>query len=324
MTQDTSLDFRLVKRVCQLQQALDQAMTSLHELRSRVASQDLVESQLAKTENFANAQQKAIAVLQAKLTQKHQWQTRMLHEFAAAIDSLLERQHIALSRLQILLQHSDVEIQNYFMQRHRGQTQSFGQMQLPAHQSRLALESEVQVARMLIVNLGTQLKTTGQLLQVLEQSATQHQLYLTRMEASLQPLDLVTGESEESQSNLCPDVVGQGLQAAEDRFGEGVEEKRDHAIAARPLRETEDTVSDALSLDASPQVMVFELYHELKTTQLKMEVIEAELAERIRQHSQLHQRCQQLSAERDYYKAQMEALQQQVTQLKLWRDRQRG
>jgi hypothetical protein len=37
MFQETSLDFKLVQRICLLQQALDQAMDSLDDLQKRVA-----------------------------------------------------------------------------------------------------------------------------------------------------------------------------------------------------------------------------------------------------------------------------------------------
>ncbi|NJO11770.1 MAG: hypothetical protein HC873_21480, partial [Leptolyngbyaceae cyanobacterium SL_1_1] len=50
----------MVQRICDLQQALDQALDSLENLQIRVATQHLVESQLIKTEHFANAQQQVI------------------------------------------------------------------------------------------------------------------------------------------------------------------------------------------------------------------------------------------------------------------------
>ncbi|MEO1347904.1 MAG: hypothetical protein AAFW84_03770 [Cyanobacteria bacterium J06635_15] len=301
MTQEASLDFRLVKRICHLQQALDQAMYSLAELRLRVQSQQFVESQLAKTENFANAQQKAIALLQHQLTQKHHWQTRMLHEFAAAIDSVLDRQYRSLTRLKILLQRSEIDIQNYLLQL---QQRCGGErhMAQPSHQPRVDLEAEVYAARMLTVNLGTQLNSICQSVQDIEQTVTQHQLHLTRMEASLQPLNLTLEASSSNNVSLAD------INEADQSW-----HPSDQTSLGRNCDDVDDT--EALALASSPQAIMFELFHEVKTTQLKVDVLEAELTEQLRQHSHLRQRCQTLAAERDYYKQQMLNFQQQLIAL---------
>lgn len=303
MTQEASLDFRLVKRICQLQQALDQAMDSLTELRSRVQSQQFVESQLAKTENFANAQQKAITLLQHQLTQKHHWQTRMLHEFAASIDGVLDHQYRALSRLKILLQRSEIDIQNYLMQLQQ-RCGNNGHMAQPAYQSRIDLEAEVYAARMLTVNLGTQLNSICQSVQDIEKTVTQHQLYLTRMEASLQPLDLALGSD-------CPDIL-----MLHDSIHAVGQSQPLHLSTEAGLADGVVDETEGLVLASSPQAIMFELFHEVKTTQLKVDALEAELTDQLRQQSHLRQRCQTLAAERDHYKQRMLELQQQLADLK--------
>lgn len=57
-------------RIFHLEQALDQALACLNDLRSRLRDQDLLESQLIKTEEFSSAQQQAIASLKEQLQRR--------------------------------------------------------------------------------------------------------------------------------------------------------------------------------------------------------------------------------------------------------------
>jgi uncharacterized coiled-coil protein SlyX len=59
-------------RICQLEQALDESLAAFGELRLRVADQQLLESQLAATEEIANIQQQAIAQLKRQLAEQAQ------------------------------------------------------------------------------------------------------------------------------------------------------------------------------------------------------------------------------------------------------------
>lgn len=64
------LDEDRVARIYHLEQALDQALLCIEELRVKVRDQGILESQLAMTEEFASIQQKAIARLQMQLQQQ--------------------------------------------------------------------------------------------------------------------------------------------------------------------------------------------------------------------------------------------------------------
>lgn len=64
------LDEDRVARIYHLEQALDQALLCIQELRVKVRDQGILESQLAMTEEFASIQQKAIARLQMQLQQQ--------------------------------------------------------------------------------------------------------------------------------------------------------------------------------------------------------------------------------------------------------------
>jgi chromosome segregation ATPase len=70
-----SLPFLLQKqteRIQDLEKALDQSLVSLEELRVQLVDQQLLEHQLAATEEIANIQQRAITQLRQQLVQQHQ------------------------------------------------------------------------------------------------------------------------------------------------------------------------------------------------------------------------------------------------------------
>lgn len=59
-----------LERIGQLEQALEQSLTSLNELKQKLKDQHLIETQLAATEEIANLQQKAITQLKQQLAQQ--------------------------------------------------------------------------------------------------------------------------------------------------------------------------------------------------------------------------------------------------------------
>ncbi|NJO51119.1 MAG: hypothetical protein HC840_18615 [Leptolyngbyaceae cyanobacterium RM2_2_4] len=59
--QSQSLEQQRVTRIYHLEQALDQALACLSDLRMQLQNQEILEAQLATTEEFAYVQQQAIA-----------------------------------------------------------------------------------------------------------------------------------------------------------------------------------------------------------------------------------------------------------------------
>ena len=206
MSQEGSLDFRLVKRICQLQEALDQALDSLDELKLRVQDQHLLESQLAKTEKFSNVQQQLINHFKQQLAQKNHWQHQVLQELMAHLTDLIERQQIELERLHVRIQQGQTEIQNYLV-RLKNHCQGSQTTPYSPQQERMELESEVMVARALTVSLGAQLKTAQQHIQALDIVLNQHQISLAKLEASVEQLEPLSDEFQIiSQPNLIPAI----------------------------------------------------------------------------------------------------------------------
>lgn len=70
LTQAMSLIQHQTERISQLEQALDQTLLHLQELRSQLVQQEWLEERLADTEEFANVQQQAILHLKQQILNK--------------------------------------------------------------------------------------------------------------------------------------------------------------------------------------------------------------------------------------------------------------
>ena len=78
----SDLDDTLQRRIKQLESALKQCQTYINELKSLLSDQELLESQLASTEEYAHIQQKAIAALREQLLhqQSHEKEVEILRD----------------------------------------------------------------------------------------------------------------------------------------------------------------------------------------------------------------------------------------------------
>jgi uncharacterized protein (DUF3084 family) len=72
LTQLQTLEQHHQERIQQLEQALDQSLTTLTELQQQVQDQEFLETQLASTEAFSHMQRQAIATLNQRLNQVQQ------------------------------------------------------------------------------------------------------------------------------------------------------------------------------------------------------------------------------------------------------------
>jgi hypothetical protein len=194
MFQETSLDFKLVQRICLLQQALDQAMDSLDDLQQRVASHQMLESQLAQTEEYANVQQKIIVNLQQQLGAKTQWQQEVLDRLLTGIKNLINDQQIELERLRVRVQQSQAEVQDYLvrLKNHYQHLPTY-----PQPTTDFELTTEVMVVRAMTVSLSSQLQAAQQHIGQLDRTLTRHQVTFAQMQAQVKA---VNGYSEPSSS----------------------------------------------------------------------------------------------------------------------------
>jgi chromosome segregation ATPase len=178
MPQDGSLDFKLVQRICLLQQALDQALDTLDELKLRVEDHQLLESQLAQTEEYSNAQQKIITNLKAQLDEKSEWQNHILQKLLLGVQHMINQQQLELERLRVRIQQSQTEVQDYLV-RIKNYYQSAPSDRL--FEQDLELTSEVMVVRALTVSLSSQLQAAQQHIRELDTSLTRHQVNFARL-----------------------------------------------------------------------------------------------------------------------------------------------
>jgi chromosome segregation ATPase len=270
MIQDGSLDFKLVQRVCLLQQALDQALGSLEELRAQVQDRQWLESQLAQTEKYANVQQKAIAYLKTQLTQASDTQRQLLQAVLTCLEDLINSQQATVTRLQVQIQQGETELQTYLRQvkPHRP---SFHATAPEPPNSLLELEMEVMVARSVAVNLSSQLQAVRHSLQTLATTLSYHHTSVAQLTTAIR--------------SMLADLV----------------EPSDSAI---PL-----LVCHSATLDF-PGSELDALRHTLRMQQVQIQELETALRDHLGQQTHLAHRCQSLAAERDHYRRQLEQLQQ--------------
>jgi hypothetical protein len=283
MLQETSLDFKLVQRICLLQQALDQAMDSLADLQKRVENHQMLESHLAQTEEYSNAQQKIILNLQQQLSAKTQWERQVLERVVNQIKGIIDDQQIELERLRARIHQSQAEVQTYLVRL----TDS---SQADAHQGLLSLDvdmtSEIMLARNLTVSLCSQLQSARQHIHELDRALTRQQVTFARIQAQV----LAFSQTD----RRCPSIPSEaGLKANE-------------SCDCKDLNLSELAgLDDVIALQA-----VVDAQHQ-KITELS-----SELNKQFQEQTQLKQRGQILAAERDCYKQQALDLQQENERLR--------
>jgi chromosome segregation ATPase len=173
-----SLDEERVNRIYHLEQALDQAIQCISELKAQVQDQQVLESQLANTEEFAYVQQQAIARLKLQIAEQGQaleaqiletqQRDQAVEELLVSVEVITQTQQRELERLRLKLMEDQREAQ--------GQRARLGiqlqdvQTQLESRQLRVSdLEAETLAGRALSSSLQVQLESARE--QIRELSA---------------------------------------------------------------------------------------------------------------------------------------------------------
>ena len=279
MFQESSLDFKLVQRVCLLQQALDQARESLEDMQEQVANHQMLQAHLAQTEEYSNVQQKIIVNLKQQLEAKDEWQYQVLEQLLAGVKGLVADQQLELERLRVRIYQGQAEVQDYLVRlKNHYQNLALGH----APEQDMDLNSEVMIARSLTVSLSSQLQAAQQHIQHLDNTLTRHQVTLARMQA------YVNG------------AVNGAIQ------GVGGPMEPNQAIALSPAAQALD--DDPVALKAI-----------IEAQRQKIAELSSELGHQFQQQTNLKYRCQAIAAERDGLKQRAvalslenEALQEQI------------
>jgi DNA repair exonuclease SbcCD ATPase subunit len=282
MQQSHSLDFKLVQRVCLLQQALDQALESLDELTAQVQDKYWIETQLASTEKYANVQQQAINHLKQQLTQFTEIQDHLLGVMGFRLNELIDQQQQGFDQLNLQFQQSHTELQTYLQYlTQQQQTGSLAAQDTSAHYR--ALEEEVMVARSMAVHLSQYLGLAKQHLGQLNAELANHHLNLGQIIQTIQAMIAELGKFDQhattraAPSSTSPPAVAQ------------VTEARSPVALHTP--ETPDVAT--LQATVRRQAARIRELHET-------------LAAHVDQETRLRQQCQKVAAERDYYCRQLQ------------------
>ncbi len=184
------------RRICDLEQALDQSIASLAELRSQVVDQHFLERQLALTEEIANVQQQAIHQLKLQFAQqkaeleiKIQQAQRRERDYQALLDAAEARQQAELDVLKARLGSDQGEVQPFAIEQQLQVLQS--DLQLRRQQSQ-ELEAQKQEAQARMIELDAQVEA-------LESRIARHMTTQALLQQVCQELEV---DREQSQSRI--------------------------------------------------------------------------------------------------------------------------
>ena len=190
-----ALDQERLSRIHHLEQVLDQAMTSLEEQRLKLKDQEVLEGQLAATEEFASVQQQVIARFKLQLAEQQQaldaqiletqQRDQAIQELLATIETMTQAQQQEIEKLRLRLSQDQQEAQTS-RSRVDKQLQDL-QAALESRQQRVSsLESETLSARTLTASLQGQLETSQQQIKELSGSLRQYRSSLAQLEAQIE------------------------------------------------------------------------------------------------------------------------------------------
>lgn len=273
-----------IARIHHLEQALDQALSCMDELRLQMQDQGLLETQLAATEKFASVQQQAIARLKARLKQQQQTidaqlaeayeRDRQTQEKLAAAEARFQAQQEELDRLRIQL--------SGLSQSHGGNGWHSRESVDATHQRMQELEEAAHYAQELSYRLQGQLEASQQQVQHLAVALSAAETRLAEMESVLAQIQAAQGPSQETTSGLRPALPSS-------------------AIRTRPAARRTNAIAT--------------LGQDLARAQIKADELEIELGRQMRLQTMWLQNNRELEAECDRYRARIADLEAQNSDL---------
>lgn len=263
-------------RIQHLEQALDQALTSLDEMRLKLQEQTLLEAQLAATEKFACVQQQAIARLRLRI---HQQQTMIESHLAGAREGRhsLGRPEPGLAPVvgQEPVVHPAEERLN------------LATLRLEEGRQRIAeLEQEAEQERELAQRLQTRLVVAQQRVQELA-------LVVDATEAHQ--------AQSQVQSQAAADSLESQMEPQPDSPAATATEKRRGRSRNRPLARQNRAIAT--------------LGQDLARAQIKVEELEIELARQLRQQALWQQKSREAQGQTEHYRSRIQQLEQQATEM---------
>jgi chromosome segregation ATPase len=289
--QSRSLSHEQIERIRHLEQALDQSVSTLREMRLQVVDQHLLEAQLASTEEISNIQQQAIGRLKLQLAQQQQalsvqlieMQTRdrSLQALLHTMEALNQMQQQALEQLQTQLVSDRTEVEA-----HQHQLEErLVLVQATIHTPSSRTESQ---------RLETQALSEGLTARLAEAHAQVNELSLILNDRQM-ALRQLEGELQQAQLTL------QEQQTLLVRLQQAPAHNRTTGTIAAPV--------NAAAGDASA------VTPDLATAHAKIAALEAQAAKQTTAQAMLRHACQELEEERDRQQARIAELESQTNDM---------
>lgn len=304
LAQAQTLEHERVGRIYHLEQALDQALACIEDLKLQVHDQAFLEAQLATTEEFAYVQQQAIARLKLQLSQQRQLieaqqsegeiRDQAVQSVLSTTESIAQGQQDVLEQLRSRLAQDQAEVYAH-RRRLEKQLQDL-QIALDSRQQRiLELESESLTSRMTTASLEVQLAAAQQQIRNLCLSLNQHQ-------ASLANLETQIAHSGATQLSLEPLMQ--------------TELQQELAIAQGKVEELETQLDRLLKQQAIWQQNYQELEGDRSSNQAKVEAMERQAAEMQEQILQQARQAEEYETAVQHWKDRYTTNQNQLVQLR--------
>lgn len=290
LRQARSLSHEQIERIRHLEQALDQSVGTLREMRLQVVDQHLLEAQLASTEEISNIQQQAIGRLKLQLTQQQQalsiqlleMQTRdrSLQALLHTMEALNQMQQQALEQLQTQLVSDRTEVQAH----QRQLEERLVHLQADVHTQQPRIKPQLPDVQALSERLTARLAEASTQVNELSLILNDRQLALRQLEAELQQAQLTLQEQQLLLSRL--------------------QQPSAYHPAAAPTAST--TTAPAEASAVTP---------DLATAHAKIVALEAQAAKQTTAQAMLRHACQELEEERDRQQSRLVELERQTNDM---------
>lgn len=277
LAQTRSLEQERTVRIHHLEQALDQALACMEELRLRVQDQGLIEAQLAATEKFASVQQQAIARLKMRLKQQQHLMDTQMAEARARNWATQER----LKATEAVVKAQQEELETL---RSRLAGNAFDALRLDGQGRRLRSNADSTQQRM------TELEAESERAKAL---TLRLQILLEAAQQRIQELALTLSDYQSRPIAPTPPPS--------------------HQLTLDSVMQAE-LPSHSKPLDRRTQAIAT-LGQDLARAQIKVEELEIELARQLRTQARWQQSYREMEAECDRHRARIASLEHQGAEM---------
>lgn len=284
LAQTRALECQHIRRICQLEKALDQALIYLDELKVKVRNHDDLVSQLSITEDFAYVQHHAIARLKLQISEQKQMlmaQDRETQEYDDTVQRVLRQSEQLAEYQKVELEHLKARLVRDQMgekqRQHRLEKQvEMLQTSLTTHQEQMRkLEADALAARTLTASLEVQLAASQQQVRDLSTRLAEAQTHTMALSEQVKEAQALNAENTALQDKV--------------QRSQGVIAEQNHKIAT--------------------------LERDVALAEANAAQLDAERLRYLKDQARWQQRCQELDAECDRHRSRTVQLEQQAADM---------